>query len=290
AEALAARPAAAAAVDPARPGAAVARAVLRDPAGQPGQRLAAVGGPGDGLRLLLGVRDLRGRGGRLLRAVRALAPLRGGRDAPVLRDRVPARVLRGVQGGAPEAALPGADHPAVLHVLRPADGGVAAHPRRRRVGGRAAAGRRGARRRRPPARVEHGGDRGHHLQLPALHGAAAVRLARADGPAADRGGDRPLREPGARVPAGDAAARAPGDLRGLAADLHPGVRRLHQRLAAGDAAAVDGRQRHPVEVPDDPRLSDRGGALVHPDDADPRRGLPLRAGAGRPDADPGGAV
>ncbi len=40
--------------------------------------------------------------------------------------------------------------------------------------------------------------RGHHLQLPALHGAAALRLARADRPAPARGGGGPLREQAAR--------------------------------------------------------------------------------------------
>ena len=39
------------------------------------------------------------------------------------------------------------------------------------------------------------------------------------------------------VPAGDGAAGAAGHLRRLAADVHPGVRRLHQRRAARDAAA-----------------------------------------------------
>ena len=38
--------------------------------------------------------------------------------------------------------------------------------------------------------------------------AAAVRVAREDRPAADRGGDRPLREPRDGVPQGHAAARA----------------------------------------------------------------------------------
>ena len=46
---------------------------------------------------------------------------------------------------------------------------------------------------RSPAGHEHGGDRGHHLQLPAVHGAAAVRGAGEDRPAPAGGGDRPLR-------------------------------------------------------------------------------------------------
>ena len=54
---------------------------------------------------------------------------------------------------------------------------------------------------RPAARDVDRGGRGHHLQLPALHGAAAVRLARADRPAADRGGAGSLREQVEGVPA-----------------------------------------------------------------------------------------
>src|ERR671910_2638891 len=53
---------------------------------------------------------------------------------------------------------------------------------------------------------------------------------------------------------------------GLPADVHPGHGRLHQRRAARHAAPVHDRQRHPVEVPRDPRLPDRGGALLHPDE------------------------
>ncbi len=86
----------------------------------------------------------------------------------------------------------------------------------------APAGRRAARRRRAAAGHAHGRDRGHHLQLPAVHGAAAVRVAGEDRPAADRGGDRPLREPRDRVPQGHAAAGAARHLRRLAADVHPG--------------------------------------------------------------------
>ena len=52
----------------------------------------------------------------------------------------------------------------------------------------------------PAAGLAHGGDRRHHLQLPAVHGAAAVRLAGEDRPAADRGRDRPLRQPRDGVP------------------------------------------------------------------------------------------
>ena len=47
----------------------------------------------------------------------------------------------------------------------------------------------------------------------------------------------------------DAAALAAGGVRRDAADVHPRLRRLHQRPAARDAAPVHDRQRHPVAVP-----------------------------------------
>ena len=115
-----------------------------------------------------------------------------------LRHLVPARVLHRVQGGPVEEPHAAADHPAVLHELPDADGGVADDPRRQRRSSPSAARRRAARRGRPPAGDDDRGHRGHHLQLPAVHGAAAVRVAREDRPAADRGGDRPVRQPRAR--------------------------------------------------------------------------------------------
>ena len=185
----------------------------------------------------VGVQRLQERDLGLLDALPALDRLRGGGDDPVPDHRLPARVLHGVQGGAVQEPDPAADHPAVLRLLRAADGGLAADPVRRRLGARSPARRRPAVAGRAPAGDADGGDRGHHLQLPAVHGAAAVRVAREDRPAAHRGGDRPLREPHHRVPQGHAAARAAGHLRRLAADLHPGVRRLHQRRAARHARA-----------------------------------------------------
>ena len=47
----------------------------------------------------------------------------------------------------------------------------------------------------------------------------------------------------------------------------------------GHAAPVHDRQRHPVEVPEHPRLPDGGRAVVHPDGVHPDRDLPLRPGA-----------
>ena len=76
-----------------------------------------------------------------------------------------------------------------------------------------------------------------HLQLPAVHDPAAVRGAREDRLPAHRGGRGPVREPGRRLPAGHVPAGAAGRLRRLAADVHPGDGRLHQRRAAGQPAA-----------------------------------------------------
>ena len=55
----------------------------------------------------------------------------------------------------------------------------------------------------------------------------------------------------------------PGIFAGSLLTFIPAGRRLHQRRAAGHAAAVHDRQRHPVEVPRHPRLPDGGRAVVH---------------------------
>ena len=220
-----------------RAGPALADHLLRDPAGQPAQRVAADRRPGDRLRVHVGVQHLHGRDPEYRPAVPALDRLLGDGDDPVPDHRLPAGLLHGVQGRALEERDPAADHPAVLRLLRAADGGLAADPVGLGLGRGAPARRRPGRRGRAAAGLADGGDRGHHLQLPAVHDPAAVRVAGEDRPAADRGGHRPLREPHDGVPQGDGAARAAGHLRRLAADLHPGLRRLHQRRAARHAAA-----------------------------------------------------
>ena len=134
------------------------------------------------------------------------------------------------------------------------------------------------RRQRPPARDPDRGRRRDHLQLPALHGAAALRRARADRPEADRGGPGPVREQGAHLPARDAAAVDAGRARWHAAHVHPGGRRLHQRAAARHVEPVHDRERHPVEVPRAHRLPVGGGAVAAPDGGDPRARGGLRAG------------
>ena len=51
-------------------------------------------------------------------------------------------------------------------------------------------------------------------------------------------------------------------LRRLAADLHSGLRRLHQRRPARHAAPVHDRQRHPEQVPGHPGLPAGSGAFI----------------------------
>ena len=132
-----------------------------------------------------------------------------------------------------------------------------------------------------PGRTHHQhpgrGHRGPDLQLPALHGAADLRLARARRPAGDRGRRRPLRQRLHDLPHGDAADVDARRARRDAADLHPGGRRLRQHGAARPPAGEDGRQRHQRPVPRHPRRLSRGGrAVVHADGRDPGDGLPLR--------------
>ena len=56
----------------------------------------------------------------------------------------------------------------------------------------------------------------------------------------------------------------------------------------GHAAPVHDRQRHPVEVPEHPRLPDGRGPELHADGLHPDRHLHLRAAAGRAEPDRGG--
>ena len=76
-----------------------------------------------------------------------------------------------------------------------------------------------------PGRADHrdlgGGRRRPHLQLPAVHGAADLRLAGAGRRAGHRGRGRPLRQRVHHVPHGDAADVDAGCHRRHPADLHP---------------------------------------------------------------------
>ena len=104
--------------------------------------------------------------------------------------------------------------------------------------------------RRPAARDVRRGRRGHHLQLPALHGAAALRVAGADRPAPARGGRGSLREQASGVPARDAAAlRCPGIVAGTLLTFIPAAGDFINAQLLGTPQPVHGRQRDPVEVP-----------------------------------------
>src|SRR5262249_10191578 len=96
--------------------------------------------------------------------------------------------------------------------------------------------------------------------------------------APDRSGGGSVRERLEGIPEGHVAALNAWLDRRHAAHVHPGRRRLHQRAAARDASTVHDRERHPVAIPGDHRLPDRGGALVRADGTYPRRDLRLRPG------------
>ncbi len=224
----------------------------------------------------MGVLELHGCLRRVPRAVLPLVPVRGHRDRRLAAARVSARVLDRVPLGPVAEPVPARDRRAVLRDVPHPDARVAEHPRGRGPSGRLPAGHPRPRRRPGPALHDARGRRGHHLQLLPLHGAAAVRLARADRRAAARGGEGPLREPDADLPARDAAALGARHRRRHAAHVHPCDRRLHQRRAPRDAEAADDRERHPGEVPRVAGLSDRRGALVRPHGTDPRRAPRVR--------------
>ena len=115
------------------------------------------------------------------------------------RARLRARLRDRLQGRALEEPDAGAGHRAVLHQLPGAHPVVEADPGRRRLDREHPAVPAPAGRRRPAARHPDRGGRRAHLQLPAVHGAAALRQHRQDRPPADRGVQRPLREPGRRA-------------------------------------------------------------------------------------------
>ena len=132
-------------------------------------------------------------------------------------------------------------------------------------------------------------DRRHHLQLPAVHDPADLRLAREDRRPARRGGEGPVRR--AR---GDRAARSPaalvggaGRLAGSAAALQ--LRRRRRSAIVGVVIGVADRHVLPVRVvhPDRPAAVAAGrlrrlAADVHPGDGRLRQ---RRAAGQPPDAD-----
>ena len=126
----------------------------------------------------------------------------------------------------------------------------------------------------PAGDAVRGGHRAD-LQLPAVHGAAAVRLAGEDRPAADRGRADLYASPVTTFRTVTLPLAMPGLVAGHAADLHPGRRRLHQLRAAGQPADPDDRQRDPGPLRGR-RLPDGRVAVGDADGRDRAAGLPLR--------------
>ncbi|MBI4260511.1 MAG: ABC transporter permease [Actinobacteria bacterium] len=176
-------------------------------------------------------------------------------------------------------------HPSVLRVVPDPDPVVEVHPRRRGVPAGHDEVLRAALRAVPAPGHPGGRGVGDDLQLPALHGPPPLRGPGEDRPVADRGGRGPLREPGPGLLEGDAAPLPARRLRRVTAHVHPLGGRLHQRVPSGQREHHDDRQRDPDRDAHEQRLSRGGGALVHPDGRDPRRGGGLREGAGHRGAD-----
>ena len=83
--------------------------------------------------------------------------------------------------------------------------------------------------------------------------------------------------PGLRVVRPDhVPAVAARRVRRVAADVHPGDRRLRERRVPGQPGHAHDRQRHPEQVPDPERLPDRRGPVVHADGRGARRRGDLR--------------
>ncbi|CAA9348792.1 MAG: Putrescine transport system permease protein PotH, partial [uncultured Nocardioidaceae bacterium] len=223
----------------------------------------------------MGVRQLRRRAARHLEPVPALVQLRRDRDGRLPAARLPVGLRDRVQGRPVEVRHARARHRAVLHQLPAADALVAHHPLRQRAGDQLPADDRGAARRRPAAGDAGGGHRRADLQLPAVHDAADLRLARQGRPPARRGRGRPVLEPVHGLPQGDAAVVDARRRVRHAADLHPGLRRLHQRRAARDPEGVHGGQPHPGGLPDRAQLPAGREPVAVADGArrDARRGL-----------------
>jgi ABC-type sugar transport system permease subunit len=124
------------------------------------------------------------------------------------------------------------------------------------------------------------------LQLPAVHGAAAVRRPREDRSEADRGGGRPLRQPPAGVPARDAAAVDAGVFAGSLLVFIPSVGDFIN-ADPGQPRHDDDRQRHPAPVPQHQCLPRGVRPWLRADGRRAGAGRALRARSGQRGADRG---
>ena len=147
----------------------------------------------DRLRVHRLVLELHGRAGHLLGPVHPVDRLRPGGDDRRVPHRLPARLCDRLPGGALQEPPAVPRHRPVLHELPAADAVVEDHPGRLRAPARAAQGDRHRARGLPSPRDAGGRRRRDHLQLPAVHDAAAVRRPREDRPPARRGGPGPVR-------------------------------------------------------------------------------------------------
>ena len=138
--------------------------------------------------------------------------------------------------------------PVLRHVPDP-DARLADDPRRRRPGGRRPRTIHvlGAGRRLLATDVRRG--RRAHLQLPPLHGAADLRLARADRPAPARGREGPLREPAQAFLRVTLPLSAPGVVAGTLLTFIPAAGDFINAQLLGGPQPDDDRERDPGEVP-----------------------------------------
>ncbi|CAA9357931.1 MAG: Putrescine transport system permease protein PotH, partial [uncultured Nocardioidaceae bacterium] len=213
----------------------------------------------------LGVPELPRRGRGHLEPVRPLLRLRRHRHGSVPDPRLPTGLRHRLQGRPLEERDAGAGDRPLLHQLLAAHLVVGSDPVRPGTGDPVPADHRDPSGRRSTARHAGRGHRRSHLQLPAVHDAAAVRVAGQGRLPADRGGRGPLLQPGHRLPERDVPAVPARGRLGHAADVHPRQRRLHQRRAARHPQAVHDRQPDPGGVHHREGLPARGQPVDHLD-------------------------
>ena len=248
----------------ARPG--VAGAVLhhpvrRDDRQQPvrPQRLLAEGyqmtGTGRTTSTLAGVRG----------GLPAVLPVRGARDRRLHPARVPPRLRDRVQGGPVAQPDAGRGHrarssPASWCARCPGSScSATTAPSSASCTPCRASSRR-------PAAARDAGRRDHRadLQLPAVHGAAALRQPGEGRPPAHRGGQDLYASPFTAFRMVTLPLALPGLVAGTLLTFIPVGRRLHQRRAAGQPADPHDRQRHPGPLPGRAVFPLAAGPVGHP--------------------------